>query len=817
MGRSRASITRDPLLCCVRAGRFRHESTCLVMRANRRWKGDLVKRAMLLMRFFAVLSLALWMFGAVSVQTMAQDGDATEQTAEETPADSGDETTDGTDQTDESEGDTSEEPTEDPVEEPATGTLTVLVFRCSTGGDEGTGAVFPDGEFTPDESCAEADATIVIDGGEATDVSGSADFTLDAGVHTVADATTGAALDVEVVADAGTTVSVVGYVAPEDDVSTAEEDGAEAAETTVITLIKHDCAPDIQTKDDFDGLSAEDTLILCPVITRIGEESTDAYRGDSADFDFSFDTAVIPDESPFTMSGNGTFTPDVDPMCEGDEDIDGDPANNLCFDASGYQVAIKGGPITITETVVPGKDRFGTVVLPDETDALTLVPDSVDPELDQFVVDPTLDTSADGTLVIHVYNFSPPQVNVVVHNCEHTIVDTESFDGLSSLDEQLLACPAVTLEGDTGPENVATGDESDFELTVTDVNEVEQTGGAFADELVCEINLGVDLDEGDSENLCVPGYIFEDVAQGDSVTIKELPPTDYDFGTALVVASVGDEVSLDVKAADGTVEFDSTDDSNVTVHIFNFLKSAGTVTATPTKTATPKSTPTKTPKPTKTPTSTPTPTETATATPGGDGSANGAVNGAENGGSGWVVAYTLICETSSDYVEVLAGAPGEDIDPYAYGDGTCTPISNEVQITDPDGNDQGLISIDASGQTGSIELASNEGENQYLLMDTYSGVSGGFDIVAGETTEVVVLVWQYAGDPVVDDPAVDDPDVDEDEFANAEDAVTSGEDLPDTGTGATATPNSALIALLGLGSCLLLLGGAYQLRRGSRW
>ncbi|MEA2526308.1 MAG: hypothetical protein QOF73_3535, partial [Thermomicrobiales bacterium] len=137
-----------------------------------------MRRTILIMRLLATLGLALWLVGGTSsVPASAQsEGETTQQTVdEETPP---------SDEGTEPEGNATGESTEEQAAEPvATGTLTVLVYLCTTGGDAGTGAIVPAGEFSPDESCTESTATIAIDGSEPTTVEGTADFALDAGTH----------------------------------------------------------------------------------------------------------------------------------------------------------------------------------------------------------------------------------------------------------------------------------------------------------------------------------------------------------------------------------------------------------------------------------------------------------------------------------------------------------------------------------------------------------------------------------------------------------------------------------------------------------
>ncbi|HEY7030940.1 MAG TPA: hypothetical protein VH482_06425, partial [Thermomicrobiales bacterium] len=526
-----------------------------------------MQRTIVVMRLFATLGLSLWLVGAASFHAAAQGN--------ETGNGTGTEQTDDGNATGNSTGDSGEEPTESP---PATGTLTVHAYVCTTGGDPGTGAIFAEGDFSPDGSCTDSTATITIDGGDPVEVDGSADFPLDAGTHSLAD-TTGATLDVDLAADATTTVSVVAYAAPkEEPTPTGEPQSAEAPASTTIHLIKHDCAPSIQTADDFAALTADDKWTVCPVITLDGNDGPNgAIGGGHASFDFSF--AVDGGDSQ-TLVGNATFTPAQ--MCESDaaigKDVDGDGEQNTCFDASDYAVTIQGGPVTVSETTVPDSHRFGAVELPDANDAAALDPNSVDVAVGQFVVDPTLDTSGDGSLVVHVYNFSPPRVTIVVHDCPDSVKNAGDFADLGDFPAKLKGCPVVTRNDDDGPIDGADGAHADVRVTVTDSDATEHviSHANFVPAQVCESDLGVDLDGDNSTDLCldVSGYAYDDVALGDVTVTETKFPDGYGLGAA-ETDPVGDAPPSNVDAENGVVTLDTSTDGEVTLHLFNFATQKG--------------------------------------------------------------------------------------------------------------------------------------------------------------------------------------------------------------------------------------------------
>jgi hypothetical protein len=749
-----------------------------------------MRRTLLLVRLLATLGLTLWLLGTASFPVSAQDDPAAAEEATPPP-------------------DAGAVPTEEPAEEPApaTGTLSVLVYLCTTGGEAGTSAVFPEGAFAPDDNCSAGTAVIAIDGGETTEVSGAADFSLDAGVHTIADANTGATLDVELVADGVTTVTVVTYAAAE----AAEEPSVEAqAQATTIRLVKHDCAPSIQTADDFQKLDQIGKLTTCPVITRPDNAGPDgAIHGDSAAFDFSFDTG---DGDPQTLA-NATFT--AAQVCESDLglDADGDPNVDLCFDASDYAVTVGGGPITITETTPPKKHRFGAVELPDRDDAAALA--SVDEEAGQFVIDPSQAGSGDGELVVHVYNFSPRRVSVVLHACPDTVTNLDDFTALGDFTAQLQECPTITLDGDDSPAGAVTGGHAVFDVSVTDAGDVEQTiaDATFVPLQVCESDLHVDLDQDASTDLCLDesAYAYDEVAEG-TVTVTETAlPADRAFGAVEVAPDSGD-AAIDpdkVDAANGTVTLDTTGDGEVTLHIFNFVAAQGGDTSGGGDNSGGENN-----------------------TGGGDdGSDTGGGNsggdtggdtgdgsdiGGDSGGTGYVDIYQLYCLGSEEatYIEVLD--PGQIVDPYSFGDDTCIEDANEFQITEFSQTDLEPFDVGYDGYE-ELELPATTGKNPHLITETWSGVTEAFAVEEGTVTEIVVLVYEY--DEYADDYGYEDNSYgDETDTGGVEDVV-SGDDLPDTGiavmAGATGL-DGGFVLLLGM-SGMLVLGGAYRLRRaGSR-
>ncbi|MEA2528468.1 MAG: hypothetical protein QOG89_112 [Thermomicrobiales bacterium] len=745
-----------------------------------------MRRTILIMRLLATLGLALWLVGGTSsVPASAQsEGETTQQTVdEETPP---------SDEGTEPEGNATGESTEEQAAEPvATGTLTVLVYLCTSGGDAGTGAIVPAGEFSPDESCTESTATIAIDGSEPTTVEGTADFALDAGTHTVTDTTTGATLDVEIVGDEVTSVSVVAYAAAEEEAAAAEESQAQAEETT-IRLITHDCVPKIHSADDLVGLDKYGTLTVCPVVPLDGDE-----------------TLSLGDENVLSATSTAIDFPDS-PDC--------DPDTGRCFAVSYYEVTVPGGRVMIADTTEPEIDRF---------DAAALEPNDAVTADGQFEVIPPVDDPGD-PLVVHLYHFSPG-ISVVVHTCPDTIT-ADDFADINDIAAKLKACPAVTQEGDNRPEDAVNGGTAEFDLTVEAGEDAALiTSETFLPELVCETEFDVALDADAGTDLCLAGYSYREVPQG-KVTVTETPPDDQILGAAVLdLAPVtGDEGTVDVK--DGVVTLDTTGDDDVILHLFNFAvasdnggggnetgggggntgggnntggntgggnNSGGNAGGGNTGGGSNN-------------------TGGGNAGGGDDTDGDGSGGGNAEGGTGSVAIYMLYCVADSEYTDIQVLNPGDNVDPSSFGDDTCVQDANEFQITEFSSNDLAPFDVGADGFE-QLDLPVTEGENPHLITDTWSGTTASFEIASGAVTPIVVLAYESweAEEEYYEDEYEDEYYEDEyEEYIDDEEAVESGEDLPDTGVAVAPGSSQSQALLLGM-TGLLVLGGAYGLRRAA--
>jgi hypothetical protein len=647
------------------------------------------------------------------------------------------------------------------------------------------------------------------------------------------------------------------------------EEQEQQEEPTTIRLVKHDCAPAIQTLDDFALLDSVSKLTTCPAITLPENSGADgAVASEPATFDFSF---TVGDGEPQALA-DAEFNQAQ--ICEEDlgADVDGDQATSTCFDASFYAVTVQGGPVTIAETTVPENHRFGTVELgADDTAGLS----DIDTEAGQFAVDP----AGDSEVTVHVYNFSPPRVNVVVHVCPETVVSGADFA------TKLQNCPAVTLATDVGPASVINGGQEVFDVVVSDANAAVRAidTATFEDEHVCESDLQVDLDGDDGTDLCLSAYAYDNVARG-SVTLTESPPVAHSLLSA-EVAPTSDDPAPDLQ--DGVVSIDTSNDGDVTVHLFNIAAAPdeGEGNGTDGGSDTGENgtsgnssggnagggsggsdddddggntggnnggddddddgggntggNSTGGSNNTGGDTGSDDDDDDETSNSGGGGGNNtgggntgggdngggdngggdGSNNGAENTdrGTGSVAITMLYCLGDSEFTAIEVLAPGQQVDPYSFGDDTCLQDGNEFQITEFSRNDLAPFDIGFDGFEQIDGLPVTEGEAPHLITDTWSGTWMPFEIARDTVTQIVVLFYEV--DDFYEDDFYEDEGDDysyedeEDAYSDAEEAVDSGDDLPTTGVAmADGGPNGGIVLLLGMAG-FLVLGGAYRLRR----
>ena len=158
------------------------------------------------------------------------------------------------------------------IEDP-TGTLRIVAYTCEAATVAGV-ALFPGNEFVPEGSCFQDFAALLVDGIDYGPAAPVLELLLPTGIHGVTELSTGAYLEIEVVADGLSTISVVSSLQAEPTLEPSPTAVVEPAAVTVpVQIVFHECAADIQTTDGFFARgSLLSRLIDCPVMTRPGEE-----------------------------------------------------------------------------------------------------------------------------------------------------------------------------------------------------------------------------------------------------------------------------------------------------------------------------------------------------------------------------------------------------------------------------------------------------------------------------------------------------------------------------------------------------------------
>lgn len=699
-----------------------------------------MRRAALIIRFFTVLSLALWLSGVATYSARAQDEGT--PPAEEVPT---------------------EEPTQEPTEEPALlqGLLTIYVFTCTDGPEGVVGELLLEGEFTPSENCTESgEAAISIGGGSTEAVTSGAQYTLDEGDYAVDEVNLGKSATVSIAEQVPVIVYAVFYDQPQSEAG-VEEDGT-------VSIIKHICPEAIQTDEEFNAIGDYYAKIqTCLAITLPNDPGPDGSKnGNDFANQLSFDFGVTfgGGNSPLQIDA-ATFTPDE--LCESTlgADINNNIEDDLCLDVSNYAYSgVTQGSVTVTETTPPSGYRYGAVeFVPESGDDAALVSSTVETgEIE-------LDTTSDDNVVLHVFNFQEPifnRVTIVKHECPSEIETTADFDDLGDFYDKALTCLVITRDDDFGPDGALNGINRTFDFSVEGSDgEVQKFADTtFVPGQICESQLGLDLNGIPEDDLCfgTSGYRFDNVLQGAGVLITETKaPRGFTYGALEFLPDSGDDAALVDASDDGVIELDTTDDGNVTLHIFNF----------------------------KTP---------AEPTP-------------EPSDSGILQVLNFYCIGDAEETVIFSLAPGADATSDDLGDESCYAgdADFEILVFGADSTVESL-SVDSSGMTVVSDLPVTDGSTgPHLITELYSGESTDFDIDPETVTRVIVL--NYEVEETDEEDEVEE--IYEDDYEDEENIV-SGEDLAETGFGPVGTPvDGGMVFMLSAMSILVLAGAAGFRRR----
>ncbi len=688
-----------------------------------------MRRMSPIIRLLAVLSLAFCFSSASSLSVLAQD-DATPSAAEETPI----------------------------PQEPAVlqGSLTFYVYTCSSGPEGVVGDVYLEGEFTPDETCVEdVTASVSIDGGDAEAVGSGAEYLLDEGDHTVTETNLGESETVAIAEQAPAAVYVVFY-------SVAEEQGEPAA-TGSILITKHICPEEIQTQDDFDLLGDFYAKIqACLTITWPGDLGPDgALNANDPENPLGFDFEVADGVTTQAIDA-AAFT--AEQLCESGlgQDINGDVNDDLCLDESnyGYEGVVQGA-VTVTEITPPDGYAYGALeFIPESGDDATLVSASTG----EGIVE--LDTTGDDNVVLHVFNFQKPpenQILVIKHQCKN-IESVDDFDATGDFFDKWQECPAVTRNGDDGPDDAVDGGHGTFDFDVEGSDGTVQTiaGASFVSDQLCESDLGEDINDDPNDDLCLSsaGYLFQNVIQGPGVLVTETKsPANYHYGSTEFDPESGDDASLVDASDDGVIELDTTLDGGIVLHVFNL----------------------KTPVD---PTPEPSPY-----------------------GSVQVLKFFCVGDVEETFINVLA--PGDEATADDWGDSTCVAGQADFAITAFGTDELEPFSTNADGQITITELWVTDGSTgPHVITELYSGAAAEFDVDPDTVTRIIVFNYEVE---VTDEEAIDDAVVEDD--SSDEETILSGEDLAETGTGSMGTPAGGGMVLMLAVMGLLVIGCGAVVRR----
>jgi hypothetical protein len=580
----------------------------------------------------------------------------------------------------------------DPPDEPAaTGVLRVVALDCTLAEGEGYLALLLESEFVPDASCVESVAAVYVDGVDYGPAAPALELTLDVGVHTVVELSTGTSREIDVFADTVSTMWVVNFAV----VEVAEE---AVTDTVTLSLIVHACEPAVISADSLLALGGRyDRLSKCPVLTLPGEYAPEGSVTAGQDwFDFA-----IQDANGFAASmADAVFMPDL--VCESGLglQLSPSPLDDACYSTSRYDVAVPATSLTVGTTAMPALHRFGYA-------------ETGDPAIESaaYVLDSTAGTFAveagsgyGDPLTVHVYLLAPPELTVVQHLCGADITTADQLSALGGFVPRALACPAVTRAVDGGG--------LDFDATVADGAAVSHPlgGGEIVTWSACEFELGFDYNGDPNDNACLemPAYRLTNVARGAVEIWQTFGTADTTFGGVDFVPGTDDAATLvGSDAASAMVALNTSSDGDVVVHLYAL--------AVPAVEEEPE------------PSVTPVPTATATQVP-------------PEVTTGSVQVAALYCLGAQTATTLTALDPGQPATASELG-GDCFGGDGQVQITLASGEVQPAFRLGRTGLKWIDGLPVSDGDGgSHLLTDQVSGQSVPFDIEPGLVTRVILRI-----------------------------------------------------------------------------
>lgn len=664
-----------------------------------------------------------------------------------------------------------EDSTPEPTAAEASGTLRIAISACVRDDvEEGTITVTSPDALAELECEPGGSATIAIDDAEPIEIVDGDGIELPAGSRTITEFTQGGSLEVEISADGETIVAISTAIAPAgeqtEEPTEPAADAAQAAESS-IRVVSHLCRQGLADAAELEGLAWGQQLRACPVAVLPGDYGNVSPGAITAnDADNPLDYAITIN---YDADGSAASVPIADASlataeaCERDlGNQNGVEVDDLCWDLSGYEVTdASEGEAQIVANTLPEGYSLGTALADPATDDAAAIT-AVDTGASTF----SLDTTGNGEVIVHLFHLPEPLENtltVIGRLCPEPITSRSAFQAIGDYWAQIATCPSFVLPGDSPSPDGQTAGELDATIAVqgSDLASQAMADVTFEQTLVCESDLPQDINQDPSDDLCLDlsRYVFSDVIQGSPVTVNATgaaPDTKY-VGVAFEPDS-GDDASFISAGAAGTIKLNTTEDGDVTVHIFYGPQPPPTATPAPTRTPTATTVPTRTPTPggptaTRTPTpreptATRTSTRISTRTPAPD---EPTATTQPSAGSGSLQVFKFWCEGDESQSRMTALAPGADATRGDLGDATCQNGNTEFILYDGAGTEiqsfmvppTGVIRIDNLPETGG-------GVGPYRLVDTRSSKSVNFSIEAGTVTKVISLQWMFVDE--IDDP-----------------------------------------------------------------
>lgn len=377
-------------------------------------------------------------------------------------------------------------------------------------------------------------------------------------------------------------------------------------ERVTINIAKHICAPDIQSKADFNSVDTNndgkttfiDKVVACPTVVL----PDDNYSADALNYnqklDFAFSTKTANDT--MTMS-DSSFKQSK--LCETDLSSDGDGDGNTddCIDVSYYSFSdVERGYVEVREVTPPTNTRPGALEfvpnsLQDNNDAETLISDEL---ASAGVIKLSAEKDHDREIMLHVFNFqnenngggngdtsdNNASISIMKHICGPEIQSQADFDriGVGQNERESFlakerACPVLVMPADAYTPNTRHHpDRKNFDFSFSSASGVFatlQNNGAFTQSSSCGNNANMKDDCHDTSYYTISNAPNGYVVVKETTAPNKTRPGALLFTPSSMMENNDSDTLLNNKlASNGTIELDMRKDSDdkVMLHVFNF-------------------------------------------------------------------------------------------------------------------------------------------------------------------------------------------------------------------------------------------------------